>query len=118
MHHNLHLILITFLTLTFVLSACRYVDDEHPNRVTYELSVLDTQGIASGNDITITFEKTSDWDAGSGNRGFTANLIILNATSDALEDWKLEFHFLAEITSMWNASYTEVDNTFTITPAN
>ncbi len=89
-----------------------------PERVVYELPTVNAQGTASGNGITITFEKTADWDEGNGDRGFTANITILNETGSTLDDWDLEFEFLAEITNMWNASYTQENNNFTILPAN
>jgi hypothetical protein len=47
---------------------------------------LGNQSIVSDSGITLTFEKTADWDAGNGVRGFTANLIILNQTGEALDD--------------------------------
>lgn len=78
---------------------------------------METQGSASGNGITVTFEKTADWDAGSGNRGFTGNVTILNQTGSAITRWDLKFDFLATISQMWNASYTQAGNTFTIIPA-
>ncbi len=118
----IRLALISTLILLFALSACDYVDDDptstEPKRVVYNLPVLDVQGTASGNGITITFEKIADWDEGNGDRGFTANIIILNETGSTLDDWGLDFALLAEITSMWNASYTQAENTFAILPAN
>ena len=122
MFQHFRLTLTSLFILLFILPACDYVDDgptsTEPKRVAYTLPVLDIQGTASSDGITITFEKTADWDAGNGDRGFTAKITIFNETGNTLDDWDLNFDFLAEITSMWNASYTQVDNTFAILPAN
>jgi hypothetical protein len=102
--------------------------EETPERVSYTFDdTLSTQGTVTGNGITITFDKTADWDAGNGNRGFTANVTVINNTSTDLNNWDLKFDFLASISNMWNASYTQTPlansppNTtgkrFTITPA-
>lgn len=70
----------------------------------------------SGNGITLTFTKAADWDAGHGNRGFTANVTIINETGQAIDPWELQFDFLFTITQMWNASYSQDGERFTITP--
>jgi PKD repeat protein len=68
-------------------------------------SLSTTSTTVSSSGITITFDKTADWDAGSGVRGFTATVTILNQSGNVLEDWDLRFHFLATITTMWNATF-------------
>lgn len=89
-----------------------------PERVRYPLdTVLETQGTASGNGLTLTFDKTADWDAGNGDRGFTANLTLRNETGSTLEDWDLSFSFLHEITSMWSAGYVQDGSDVLVTPA-
>ncbi len=122
MFQHFRLTLTSLFILLFILPACDYVDDGPTStelkRVVYTLPVLDIQGTASSDGITITFEKTVEWDEGNGDRGFAAKITILNETGNTLNDWGLNFDFLAEITSMWNASYTQAENTFVILPAN
>lgn len=51
---------------------------------------------ATGNFV---FQVTSDWGS-----GFTGQVTAKNSTSQTLNNWKLEFDFAANITTIWNAS--------------
>lgn len=86
------------------------------HQVRYELPALQLQGSVSGNGITVNFNKTADWDAGWGARGFTAEVTITNATGEPIDPWELEYSFLGTITSMWNASFAAQEDRFFITP--
>ena len=74
-----------------------------------------TVGDESG--VSVSFEKTSDWDASRGVRGFTANLTIKNNTSQSFDPWQLAFDLPANVSHMWNASYSRDGNRYTIDPA-
>lgn len=88
-----------------------------PERVRYSLEPsLASRSTASGNGLTLTFTKTADWDAGSGVRGFTADITIANGTGSQLHEWDLIFSFLHPITGMWNASFARDDIEYTVTP--
>ena len=67
--------------------------------------------------LSVSFDKTSDWDAGRGIRGFTATLTIHNNTGQSFDPWQLAFDLPANISHMWNASYTREGDRYTITPA-
>lgn len=49
-------------------------------------------------DVAVDFKVTSDWGS-----GFVANVTLANQETSAVRDWKLEFDFPYNITSIWNA---------------
>jgi len=51
--------------------------------------------------VNFVFQVTSDWGS-----GFTGQITAKNTTTQALNNWKLEFDFAANITTIWNASIT------------
>lgn len=116
-HRYIRLILAVAFASLMLVACFRTPEPKASNRISYDLGGLDTQGSVSGNGVTINFDKVADWDAGSGTRGFTANVTIINATGATLSDWDLHLEFLPTITDMWNASYEQHAITFTITPA-
>lgn len=116
-HRYIRLTLAAAFASLMLVACFRTPEPKASNRISYDLGGLDTQGSVSGNGVTINFGKVADWDVGSGTRGFTANVTIINATGATLSDWDLHLEFLPTITDMWNASYEQHAITFTITPA-
>lgn len=107
--------------LAIILVACGHQPtqsrESYPKRVTFTLAPdLTALGTVTGNGITLNFEKTSDWDGGNGDRGFTAVVTVHNSTGQVIDPWQLEFDFLGDITQMWNASHTRTGNRISVTP--
>ena len=102
------------------------------DRVSFDLSIKDpnsfeTLGVSEGNGITVTFEKTAEWDTGNGDPGFTGYITLLNQTGEALDDWDLKLSFPHKINQAWGAKLStasaaanlinpEEDATYTFIP--
>lgn len=58
----------------------------------------DTQARSlASSEFQVNFKPTSDW-----GQGFTAEIEVVNQTTQRVNNWQLEFDFAPSITSMWN----------------
>ena len=132
--------MLGLISLLFI-TACNQAPKASPEakdpRVTYDLTpsstlptssdTFQTLGVTQGNGITVTFEKTAQWGAGSGTQGFTGYVTLLNQTGKSLNDWDLTFEFPFTINQTWGAKLSTasaaadlinpgVSNTFKFVP--
>lgn len=72
----------------------------------------DTGAPATPVDHTLAFKLQSSWDS-----GFTAEVVVVNASERTLKPWRLEFDLPGEIVEMWNADFRKVGSgRYLVTP--
>ena len=105
---------IVVLSLFFIiLASCAGSKKKTP--VQTEDPTFELQAVTVGNDITIDFNVTADWNAGNGLRGYTVAITITNNRTTAIDGWTLAYDLngSAQVTNMWNANYVQTDATVT-----